>query len=288
MHHVLTRSVRDSAVMLDATHGPEVGGAFVIAPPTRAYAAELEREPGALRIAYSTRSPLGTPVDPEVVQAVEQTAKLLLDLGHHVEQAEPAIDGPKLARDFLGVWYAQLAHLMQEARDLYGASTRDFELDSLAMEAVAHGRSAGDYANQYVRWTEYGYRLGLFLERYDLYMTPTLAQPAPRIGAVATPPLTAALGRALMPLGLSRVIALAPQIVEQVAITNLTVTPYTQLANVTGVPAMSVPLHTFQSGLPLGVHFLSNHGGEGLLLCLAAQLERAAPWRDRWPALATL
>jgi amidase len=88
-----------------------------------------------------------------------------------------------------------------------------------------------------------------------------------------------------MPLGLSRLIALAPQIVEQVAVKNLTVTPFTQLANVTGVPAMSVPLHTFESGLPLGSHFLANHGGEGLLLCLAAQLERAAPWSGRRPHL---
>jgi len=280
MHHVLTRSVRDSAVMLDAVHGPELGAAFLIAPPERPYAQELERDPGKLRIAFSTRSPIGTPVKPEVVAALEKTAALLSELGHTVEHAEPELDQMQLARDFLGVWYAQLSHQLQEARALFGGKG-DFELDSLAMEAVALGRSARDYADSYVRWTEYGYQLGVFLQGYDLYMTPTLAQAAPRIGEVATPPAAAALFRVLMPLGLSRVIALAPGIVEDVAIQNLAVTPFTQLANVTGVPAMSVPLHSFGNGLPLGIHFLGGHGSEGLLFSLAAQLERALPWAGR-------
>lgn len=285
MQHVLTRSVRDSAVMLDAIAGPERGSAFLIAPPERSYASELEREPRRLRIACSTRSPLGTPVDPEIVQAVERTAQLLSELGHEVEHAEPPLDGRQLARDFLGIWYAHLAHMMREARELCRARTRDFELDSLAMEAVACARSARDYADQYVRWTEYGYQLGVFLEQYDMYMTPTLARAAPRVGELATPRLAAALGNALAPLGLSRLIALAPETVEAVALANLAFTPFTQLANVTGVPAMSVPLHSFSNGLPLGIQFLTGHGGEGRLLALAGQLERALPWRQRWPDL---
>jgi amidase len=88
-----------------------------------------------------------------------------------------------------------------------------------------------------------------------------------------------------MPLGLSRLIGLAPRIVEDVAIQNLAVTPFTQLANVTGVPAMSVPLHSFGNGLPLGIQFLSGHGAEGVLFSLAAQLERALPWAGRMPAV---
>jgi amidase len=281
MNHVLTRSVRDSAFMLDAVHGPELGGACNIAPPERSYASELDRDPTKLRIAFSTRSPLGTPVDPEVVEALERTAALLVELGHRVEHAEPELDQTQLARDFLSIWYAQLAHMMDEARRLHGATWRDFELDSHAMAAVARGRSALDYANCYVRWTEYGYRLAAFMTSYDLYMTPTLAQAAPRIGEVATPPAAAGLTKLLMPLGLSRLISMAPHTVERVAIQNLAITPFTQLANVTGVPAMSVPLHTFRNGLPLGIHFSAAHGGEGLLYAVAAQLERALPWRER-------
>jgi len=281
MNHVLTRSVRDSAVMLDAIHGTEIGAPFQIAAPERAYADEVAREPGKLRIAWSARSPLGTDVHPKVIAALEHTARMLADLGHEVEPAEPEIDGMQLARDFLGVWYAQLAHIMQTARDKNGARDSDFELDSLAMEAVARGRSAADYAAHYVHWNEHGYSLGVFLSRYDVYMTPTLAHPAPRVGEVATPPLAAAVARSIMPLGLSRLIALTPGVVERVALDNLRVVPFTQLANVTGVPAMSVPLHTFDDGLPLGIQFLTGHGGEGRLFSLAGQLERAAPWWGR-------
>lgn len=281
VNHVLTRSVRDSAFMLDAVHGPEIGGAVNIAPPERSYASELDRDPKKLRIAFSARSPLGTPVDPEVVTALERTAELLVELGHQVEYREPELDQAQLARDFLAIWYAQLAHMMDEARALHGATWRDFELDSHAMAAVARGRSARDYANCYVRWTEYGYRLGAFLTKYDLYMTPTLAQAAPRIGEVATPPAAAGLTKLLMPIGLSRLISMAPQTVEQVAFQNLAITPFSQLANVTGVPAMSVPLHTFRSGLPLGIQFSAAHGGEGILYAVAAQLERALPWQAR-------
>ena len=174
---------------------------------------------------------------------------------------------------------------MRTACERYGARWNDFEPDSLAMAAVAAGRSAIDYATQYVHWNEYGYRLAEFLARHPVYMTPTLAQAAPRTGELATPPWAAALSRVAMPYGLARLIALAPGEVEKLAIANLRVTPFTQLANVTGVPAMSVPLHTFANGLPLGIHFLTGHGGEARLFALAGQLERAAPWHMRRPTL---
>jgi amidase len=288
LNHVITRSVRDSACMLDATHGPEPGAPFRIAPPERPYSAEVARDPGCLRVAFSTRSPLGTPVDPAAIRAVEQTARLLEELGHHVEAAEPVIDGVALAQDFLRVWFAQLAHLLQSTRERVGpaTSTSDFELDSLAMEAIARSRSAPDYVASYMRWLEYGFRLGQFFASRDVYMTPTLAEPPQRIGALSTPPWATTLMRAAMPLGLAGLIPLADGTIEKVSIANLRGFPFTQLANVTGVPAMSVPLHTFPNGLPLGVQFLANHGGEGRLLSLAGQLERAAPWHARRPALA--
>jgi amidase len=285
MNHVVTRSVRDSACMLDATHGPEPGSPCKLAAPARAYLREVEREPGRLRVAFSTRSPLGTAVHPAAVAAVEQTARLLEGLGHHVEPAEPEIDGLALARDFLRIWFAHLANHIEFLRERWSARSEEIELDSLMMAASARAQSATDYAASYVRWGQYGYRLSRFLERYDVYMTPTLAGPAPRIGEVSTPAWAAALARHALPLGLSRMIALADGIIERVALENMRRVPFTQLANVTGVPAMSVPLHAFPGGLPLGIHFLAEHGGEGLLFSLAGQLERAAPWRGRRPAL---
>ncbi|HMI89712.1 MAG TPA: amidase family protein, partial [Polyangiales bacterium] len=163
MNHAITRSVRDSACMLDATCAPERGALCRLAPPERPYAAEVGRDPGRLRIAFGTRSPLGTEVDPAAVAAVEQTARLLEGLGHQVEPADPAIDGKALARDFTRVWFAQLAYQVAVIRAQTGARASDFELDTLAMEAIAKARSATEYAASYVRFCEYGYQLSEFL-----------------------------------------------------------------------------------------------------------------------------
>jgi len=285
MNHVITRSVRDSACMLDATCAPERGAPCRLAPPERAYAEEVGRDPGRLRVAFSTRSPLGTEVDPAAVAAVEQTARLLEGLGHRVEPADPAIDGKALARDFTRMWFAQLAHQVSTIRAQTRASARDFELDTLAMEAIARARSAPEYVASYVHFCEYGYQLSAFLGGYDVYMTPTLAAPAPAIGGVSTPQWASALVRASMPLGLARLIPLFAGTIEQVTLANLRGVPFTQLANVTGVPAMTVPLHAFPDGLPLGIHFLADHGGEGRLLALAGQLEQVAPWHERRPSI---
>jgi amidase len=285
MNHVLTRSVRDSALMLDATHGSERGERFKIAPPERPYSEEIAREPGRLRIAFTTRSPLDMPVDPEAVTAVEDTARLLESLGHHVEQAEPAIDGRKLAGDFLRMWFANLAVLVADTRAQTGAGDEGFELDTLAMAAMGRGMNAAEYVQAYLRWNEYGVRLSELHAKYDLYLTPTIAGPPPRLGEVRTPPvLSRVLGVALK-LGASRLISLTAGAVDRVARDNLRRVPFTQLANLTGVPAMSVPLHVCKNGLPLGVQFVADHGGEGVLLCLAAQLERARPWAERRPSL---
>jgi len=285
VHHVIARTVRDSAALLDATHGRERGSSFVIAPPERPYLEEVGREPGRLRVAYSTRSPLGTPVHPEAVAAVEHAAHLLESLGHDVEQAEPAIDGVALARDFTAVWFAQMGAQVQAARTALGASSNDFELDTLAMEAVGKSRSAVSYVESYVRWQHYGRSLSEFLARCDVYVTPTMAEPPPRIGEVKTLAWAERLLRAGMPFGVGRLLPYAARIIEQITLDHLRRVPFTQLANVTGVPAMSVPLASYADGLPLGVQFVTDHGGEGRLFSLAAQLEQAAPWRDRRPTL---
>lgn len=285
MNHVLTRSVRDSALMLDATHGPERGSRTKIAPPERPYAEELQRDPPPLKIAFSTTSPLDTPVDPEAIAAVKAAAKLLESLGHHVEEAAPAIDGRKLAGDFLRMWFANLAVMVADTRATTGAGDAGFELDTLAMAAIGRGLSATEYVVSNLHWNEYSIQLSAFLERYDLYLTPTLAVPPPKIGEVRTPAVlqrTFAIGHKL---GASRLLSYAKGAIDTVARDNLRRVPFTQLANLTGVPAMSVPLHFCKSGLPLGVQFVADHGGEGRLLCLAAQLERAQPWKERRPPL---
>jgi amidase len=282
--HVLTRSVRDSALLLDLTHGPELGSWCKIAPPERPYVEEVTREPRRLRIGFGARSWLELGIDPEAVRAVEDAAKLLESLGHHVEPAEPQIDGLQMARDFLCIWFATIAEQVSAARRQPGVRENDFEPDTLAMAAMGRAASSLDYAESYARWNLYTRKLGEFHDKYDLFMTPTVSSPAPRVGEVKTPPWLDALMRQAFALGASRAVPLASGAVEKVALQNLRLVPFTQLANLTGVPAMSVPLHVCENGLPLGVQMVAAHGGEGLLLSLAGQLERARPWASLLPA----
>lgn len=282
VNHAVTRSVRDCAVLLDAVAGDELASLYPLAPPARPYREETERDPGTLRIAFSNRSPIGTAVDPEAVRAVEKTARLLESLGHRVEEAEPDIDVMAMSMDWLMVWFAKCADSVDEMRRLTGAGDDGFELDTLAMAAFGRSLSAPDYLQCYQRWQTYTRQLMAFLQGYDFLMTPTLALPPACIGAMATPSLQQAALKLVLKVGAQKLL-MKTGLVEQMARENLKYTPFTQLANVTGVPAMSVPLHWCDNGLPLGVQFVGGHGDEGKLLSLAAQLERAEPWFDRVP-----
>ena len=284
MNHVLSRSVRDSAAMLDATHGSEIGSLCHLAPPERPYLEEVSREPGRLKIGFTTRSPIGTEVHPEAVKAVEDAAKLLESLGHHVEMAEPQIDGMQLAQDFIVMWFAQCAATVDDVKQQTGCGNGGFELDTLAMAAFGHATSAAAYARGYVRWNDYSRKLGEFHQKYDLFMTPTMAYPPARVGQIVTPKLHHIALRIVLALRLSRLV-LATGIIEQMVRENLKWVPFTQIGNLTGTPAMSVPLHWTTEGLPLGVHFVAPHSGEGLLFRLAGQLEKAKPWFHRTPVM---
>lgn len=280
MNHVLTRSVRDSALILDLTHGPERGSLFHVAPPERSYAESAKTPPGRLRIGFSTGSPLGRRVDPEAVKAVEETVRLLQDLGHEVEEARPDIPMESLALDWLRVWFAQCAVAVDAIRATTGAGRSGFEADTLAMAAGGRAMQAHVYAACIDRWQQYMIALDRFLETYDFWLTPTVAVPPPRIGEYDTPPMQEHLFRAALALGAGK-LAAKTGMIEQTALESLAATPFTQIANVTGVPAMSVPLHWCADGLPLGVQFVGGHGDEGKLFSLAGQLEQARPWFDR-------
>jgi amidase len=285
INHVLTRSVRDSALMLDATHGSELGSWAELAAPERPYLDEVARDPTRLRIGFCARSPLDTPVSREAANSVEDAARLLASLGHLVEPAQPEIDGARLASDFLRMWFAHMAVLVDETRALTDGADAEFELDTLAMAAIGRHMRATEYVASHQRWNEYLRALAVFHSHYDVYMTPTTASAAPRIGEVETPAWLSVILRGVLALGASKLLAKASAMIDDVARDNLGRVPFTQLANLTGVPAMSVPLHTCASGLPLGVQFVAPHGREGMLFSLAGQLERAAPWSERAPAL---
>ena len=280
VNHVVSRSVRDSALILDLTHGREAGSLFDIAPPAGPYLDSARKAPGTLRIAFSTTSPLGTPVSAEAVKAVEKTVALLQALGHEVEEASPGIDQRQMCLDWLYVWFAQAAATVDIIREQTGAGLQEFEADTLAMVTFSRAMSADEYCLAQGRWQQYMIALDGFLSGRDFWLTPTMAEPALKIGQHATPAPLKALSRTMAAVGGGRLVRMTGQLEEQ-ALKNLAAVPFTQLANVTGVPAMSVPLHVCDSGLPMGVQFTGTHGDEGKLLSLAGQLEEAAPWFDR-------
>lgn len=285
--HVITRSVRDSARLLDILAGPEPGGPFAIAPPEVSWTEAIERPPGRLRIGFSTRSPLGTPVHPACVQAVERTARLLESLGHAVEPAAPDVDGLALARSYITMYFGQVAAAVDRARRLTGARHGAFELETRILALLGRTVRASDYVTQHKRWNEFARALGRFHQDYDLYLVPTTAQPPNRIGELDTPPMQRVLAQAVLALRAGRLL-LKSGMVDSLVEASLQRVPFTQLSNLTGTPSMSVPMHwaAVEEGgpeLPFGAQFVARFGDEATLLQLAAQLEQSQPWAHRRP-----
>ncbi|MEU0099778.1 amidase [Streptomyces sp. NPDC006267] len=282
---VLSRSVRDSAAMLDVLTGrPDPGGPYLHARPSQPYAELARHTPRRLRIGFTARSPIGAEVDPQAVAAVDDGVELLTRLGHHVEPAEPGIDQRQLAFDFLAMWSTQVAHTVDEVQRLHGARADDFELDTHMLAAAGRSLKAPGYYAARDRWNTYSRQLAAFHSRYDLLLTPTLARPPVRIGELATPGPVRAVGRVLRRLGMLGVLA-GTKAWDQAVIANLAPVPFTQLANITGRPAMSVPAYRTPGGLPLGIQFVGPLGGEATLLALAAQIEAERPWAHLEPGL---
>ena len=284
VEHIISRSVRDSAAMLDATSGTDVGAPYIIPPPKRPYMEEIEREPGSLRIAFNTLSPLDTEVHPGCAQAVEKTARLLEELGHKVEENRPDIDGKALANSYLAMYMGEIAADIEELQPILGRKAKRDDLEALTWTLGLLGRtfSAGYFVKQMREWGIASRVMGRFHEKCDLYLTPTMAYPPVRIGELQPKPVERALMTLVNSMGMGGLLKLSG-ITDKLAIESLSKTPFTQLANFTGQPAMSVPLHWTEDGLPCGVHFMGRFGDEATLFRLAAQLEQARPWFDKRP-----
>ena len=280
---ILSRSVRDGAAGLDALVGHDPAGPYPSARPERSFTSEVERDPRPLRIGFSASSALGDP-HPEAVAAMTGAAELLESLGHHVEQVPMPADLDGLAIDFLQAWSVKVAAQIDQARSARGARPREFELDTRLLAAGGRAVRGPEHVVTVERWHEHTRRLAAFHAEYDLLLTPSLAAPPVRVGELETPLAKRAAGRAVLALRMGKLLR-TTGLVDDVARENLKHVPYTQLANLTGRPAMSVPLHWTAGGLPLGVQFVGPLAGEGTLFSLAAQLERARPWADRRPPL---
>jgi amidase len=259
--HVVSRSVRDSAAMLDAIAGPMVGDPYTAIPPARPYLDETRVEPGRLRIAFAKAAPNGVAVDPACVAAVEDAARLCESLGHHVEEASPEHDAQALEHAFRMVFSA---NTMANIARVTGGAMPDAELVEPLTHALAErGRAVGaaEYILNIHAMHRQARRIAAFFERYDAWLTPTLAQTPRPIGwfDIRSRDVDAWLER------LSAFV------------------PFTYPFNATGQPAASVPLHWSEDGVPIGVQFAARYGDESLLFRLAAQLERARPWFGRRP-----
>ena len=284
VEHVISRTVRDSAAILDATQGPDIGAPYIIPPPRRPYLDEIKNNPEPLRIAFDTHSPIDTAVHPECVQAVEHTVALLKELGHEVVEACPDINGQALAKGLIKLYSAEIAAVIDDLVPLLGRKVKSADVESITWTLGILGRtfSAGQIVKAKREWELAARIMGRFHEAYDIYLTPTLAYPPVKIGELDPKPIERFLIKVINAFGFGRIL-LATGAIDKMAVENLSKTPFTQLANFTGQPAMSVPLYWTSDGLPCGLHFMGRHGDEATLLKLAAQLENAQPWFEKRP-----
>jgi amidase len=261
VEHAVTRSVRDSAALLDATSGPVAGDPYWPAPPADSYLSQVSWDPAPMRIAWSARAPLGLPVDTECRKAVEATAKRMEALGHHVVEDDPSYDEEVLLDPMVTIWSVGNVTDHDIVASRIGRAPRRDELEITTWELVERGR--GVSATQLVRAVDRIHAatrdMAPFFEKYDAWLTPTLSQPPLPLGV-----LNQSYGSA-----------------DKWWQFDLAFNPWNSVANLTGNPAMSVPLAWSASGLPIGILFTGRYGDEAGLFRLAGQLERAYGWADR-------
>ncbi|ACY12729.1 amidase [Haliangium ochraceum] len=283
VEHVLTRSVRDSAAVLDLTAAPEPGAPYAAPTQTRPYLDEVTTAPGRLRIAFTAQPLVGSRVDADAAAAVESAARRLEELGHTVEEAAPDIDRAAFMRAYLSVVSVQIAAELDEVEAVVGRSVgHKVEPTTRAMQLFGRHLSAPEY-EACVRHLHRVTRdiAGFFGER-DVLLTPTLPGAAGVTGALQPTRSEHALLRAVHTLRAGSLLKhlrlidlLAPRVFDLVG--------FTALFNATGQPAMSMPLHWNAAGLPVGVQFAARYGDEATLFRLAGQLEAACPWAQRRP-----
>ncbi len=280
---VVTRTVRDSAALLDAIAGPAPGDPYAAPPPARPFAAEVGAPAGPLRIAVTHAPIFGRTTAPECREAVYETARLLARLGHDVVEARPEFPRDALVHAYLIALAATVAADVGVAARATGrrAGPRLLEPESWALAAGGRLLSAEDLLLAEQEMHRAARTMGAFFEEHDLLVTPTMAQPPLRIGAMAARPLERLGLRAVARI---RSRALLEKYFDEIGGRSFDATGNTMLFNQTGQPAMSVPLHWTADGLPVGVQFVARFGDEATLFRVAAELEQARPWAGRAPA----
>ncbi len=283
--HVISRSVRDSAVALDHSLGVSTASPYRVELPGLSYAGLQGKKGPRLKIAFTTKHPLGMRMDEDAVKAVHETVALLKSLGHQVEEAEYGVDGKALARSYITMVAGQVAAQVEETKKRLGKHvTSQMELITRALHLVGRSLSASKYVEERNQWHVYSQQMHNFFAQYDLALTPTMARRPVKIGEL-DPKWHEVIGlNTAIFLGAGKPL-IAVGLIDQMANQSLEVVPYTQLANLTGLPAMSVPLYWCADKLPMGSHFMAPLGREDRLFQLAFELEEVRPWKDKFPPL---
>jgi len=263
--HVVSLSVRDSAAILDATHGPSLGDPYYAVPPSRPYALEAKTPPGRLRIGVSGRPISGVGVHADCLSALEDAKQLLTELGHEVVDRDIFLPGDMFLEAFSVMWTAGAAATLDGLALLTGrkASAENVEPMSYALAEAGRQRTAGEYLVAVAILQRLTREWAKQRADLDVLVTPTLGQPPVALGSFDVP------DNPLAGLFLAAEFA-----------------PFTPLQNMTGEPAANVPLYWNAAGLPVGVQIIGRYGDEATLFRLAAQLEEARPWAARIPPLA--
>ena len=265
VQHALTRSVRDSALLLDIACRPQPGDPYWLDPPPSSFLGEVGQDPGRLRIAFTTEAlAMGGEVDRQCAKAVGEAAKLCESLGHHVEEAAPRIDFAAITANANALVSPSVAAMLEAEGERRGAPIRADEVETLTWRIYQDGRptTGMQMALALGAMQALSRELAAFFETWDVLLLSTLGKPPVPVGSIDTN----ASDLSDYPERLYSFI------------------PNTQIFNIGGQPAMSVPLGVSEDGLPIGVQFVARAGGEATLLRLAGQLEAAAPWFDRVPA----
>jgi amidase len=263
--HVVTRTLRDTAAILDATAGPMPGDPYIPPAPERPYLEEVGRDPGRLRIGFGTMPLTGAPAHADCVAGAQSVAKLCDELGHDVSENSPTVNGGMLFKSFGALMTGYLRWVIDDSARRMGRTPTEEDFESVTWKMYQNGKkqSGGDYLMALQDLQRVSRDFGGFFDDYDVWLTPTLAQPPVPIGYFDY----------------------APEIRDQHIAHLGDFTGFTLISNATGNPAISVPLHWTDDGLPVGIQLTGRYGDEGLLIRLASQLEQARPWSDRRPPI---
>ncbi len=263
--HCVSRSVRDSATLLDATAGSMPGDPYVAPQQERPYIEEVGASPGRLRIAFTTNTFTTAPLHDDCVAAVKDTVALLSDLGHEVEEASPPVPGEQLIQSFTQLWAAGNTWSIDTLAMFTGKQPKeeDFEILTWALYKTGQEITATQYLTAISGMQTMARQIAGFHETYDIWLTPALSTPPAELGHFLSTPEDPMLG-------FTR---------------SADYVPFTPIQNATGQPAMSVPLYWNEAGLPIGLHFVARFGEEDMLFRLASQLEEARPWASKIPPI---